>query len=160
MDLVLARNTAGKSGNQPPVRHAIEHRQLFGQPQRLVQRQEIAVNQQLEVLGPLRRRGRQQVRRIHQPIGRAVVLVEPDAVIAEPVELLPGLEVLGVGAHRHLRPEESLRQRPWQLALAILEVLQVLAVRHQIKDKDSHARVLFSIPIPITCSNLTLLLHA
>ena len=32
-----------------------------------------------------------------------MVLVEADPVIAEPVELLPGLEMLGIGAHRDVR---------------------------------------------------------
>jgi hypothetical protein len=35
---------------------AIEHRQLLGQAQRLVQRQEVAVDQQFQPLGALRRR--------------------------------------------------------------------------------------------------------
>ena len=94
-----------KPRNQPPVRHAVEHRQLFGQSQRLVQWQQIAVDQQFEVFGALRRRGGQQIGRVHQPIGRAVMLVEPDPVIAEPVELLPGVEMLGIGARRDLRLE-------------------------------------------------------
>jgi len=51
--LVLARDAAGKARDQPPIRHAVEHRQLFGQSERLVQWQEIAVDQQLEVLGAL-----------------------------------------------------------------------------------------------------------
>src|SRR5712671_1081003 len=80
-----------------PLGHAVEHRQLLGEAQRLVQRQEIAVDQQFEPFGALRRRGCQQVGRVHQPVGRAVVLVEPDAVIAQPVELLPSLEMLGIG---------------------------------------------------------------
>ena len=100
VDLVFARDAAGKAGDQPPVRHAIEHRQLFGQPQRLVQRQQIAVDQELQVLGALCRRRGQQVGRVHQPVGRAMMLVEPDPVIAEPVELLPGVEMLGIGARR------------------------------------------------------------
>jgi hypothetical protein len=59
VDLIFARNAASKSGNQPAIGHAVEHCELFGKPQRLVQRQEVAVNQQFKPFGALRRRGRQ-----------------------------------------------------------------------------------------------------
>jgi len=51
-----------------------------------------------------------------------VVLVEPDPVITEPVEFLPGFEVLGIGARRDLRLEIFPRQRIGQL-VADLQVL-------------------------------------
>jgi hypothetical protein len=50
-----------------------------------VQRQQIAVDQQLQLFGALRSRGRQQVRRVHQAVGRAMMLVEPGAVIAQAI---------------------------------------------------------------------------
>ena len=43
------------------------------------------------------------------------MLVEADAVVAEPVDLLPGVEMLGVGAHRDVGLEMRLRQRIGQL---------------------------------------------
>jgi len=137
VDLVLARNAAGKAGNQSPIGHAVKHRQLFGQAQRLVQWQEIAVNQQFEPFCALRRRGRQQVRRVHQAIGRAVVLVEPDAVIPQPIELLPSLEVFGIGSRRNLRLEILLWQRVGQL-VADLQVLELFAVSQEIEYKNLH----------------------
>ena len=76
--LVFARNAAGKAGDQPPVGQAVEHREFFGQAQRFVQRQQVAVDQQLEPLGALRGGGRHQVGRVHQAVGRAVVLVEAE----------------------------------------------------------------------------------
>ena len=100
--LVFARDAAGKAGDQPAFRQAVDHRQLLGEAQRLVQRQEIAVDQQLQILGALRRRGGHQIGAVHQPVGRAVVLVEPDPVIAELVEQLPGVEMLLIGAHRRV----------------------------------------------------------
>src|SRR6516164_7917167 len=39
VDVVLARNTAGKPRDKPAVRHTVEHRKLFSQAERLVQRQ-------------------------------------------------------------------------------------------------------------------------
>ena len=109
VDLVLARDAAREARDQPAVRQAVEHRQLFGQPQRLMQRQQVAVDQELQLLGALRGRRRHQVRRVHQPVGRAVMLVEADAVIAEPVHLLPRLEMLGVGPHRDVSLEVAVR---------------------------------------------------
>jgi hypothetical protein len=38
-----------------PVRQAVDHRQFLGETQRLMQRQQIAVDQELQVLGALRR---------------------------------------------------------------------------------------------------------
>jgi hypothetical protein len=138
VDLVFTRYPAGKAGNQPSIRHAVEHRQLFGQPQRLVQWQQIAVDQQFEPFGALRRRGRQQVWRVHQPIGRAVMLVEPDAVIAQAVELFPGFEMLCIGACRYLRLEKLLGQRIWQLVVDF-QMIELLAIRQEIEDEDFHA---------------------
>src|SRR4029453_115521 len=34
VDVVLARDAAGESRNEPPVRHTVEHRQLLGEPPR------------------------------------------------------------------------------------------------------------------------------
>ena len=113
--LVFARDAAREAGDQPAVRQAVEHRQLLGQPQRLVQRQQIAVDQELQLLGALRGGRRHQVGRIHQPVGRAMMLVEADAVIAQAVHLLPGIEMLGVGADRHVGLEMPLAQGIGQL---------------------------------------------
>ena len=50
MDLVFAWDATRKAGDQPAVRQAIQHRQFFGEPQRFVQRQQVAVDQELEIL--------------------------------------------------------------------------------------------------------------
>jgi hypothetical protein len=55
------------------------------------------------------------------------MLVEPDPVVAELVEGLPRLEVLLVGAHRHLGLEVAPGQGPRQL-IALLQVVEMLAV--------------------------------
>ncbi len=66
-----------------------------------------------------------------------MVLVEPDAVIAEPVHLLPGLEMLGIGAHRDLGFEVLLRQRIGQL-VADLQMVELFAIGQEIEDEDLH----------------------
>ena len=55
------------------------------------------------------------------------MLIEPDPVITEPVELFPGFEVLGIGPCRHLRFEVFVGQRIGQL-VADLQMLELLAV--------------------------------
>jgi len=66
-----------------------------------------------------------------------MVLVEPDSIITQPVELLPSLEVLGIGPHRNLRLEIFLRQRIWQLA-ADFQMLQLLAIRQEVEYENLH----------------------
>src|SRR5690242_16237072 len=67
-----------------------------------------------------------------------MMLVEPDPVIAEAVELFPGLEVLGIGPRRDLRVEMFARQRIRQL-VADLQMLELLPVSQQIKDEHLHS---------------------
>ncbi len=137
VNLVLARDAAREARDQPAVRQAVEHRQLLGKPQRLVQRQQIAVDQQFQLLGALRGGRRHQVGRIHQPIGRAMMLVEADPVIAQAVHLFPGIEMLGVRTDRHVRLEMPLAQGIGQLR-ARLQMVEVLAVGQKVEDKDFH----------------------
>ncbi len=138
---VFPRGAAGDPGDQPPVGEAVEHGQLLGQPQRLVQRQEVAVDQQLHPLSALRRSGHQQVRRVHQAIGRGVVLVHPHAVEAQPLHLGPGVQMLPIGLDRRLRLEvagEELARQPAVLA----EPVDVRLVVHQVEDEDLHSALL------------------
>ncbi len=84
-------------------------------------------------------RRRQHVRVMHhQPVRRGVVLVQPDAVEAPALELLPGFEVLDVGARRHLRIEMRLGQRIRKPFARRLELIEMLAVRKQVHDVHFH----------------------
>ena len=65
------------------------------------------------------------------------MLVEPDAVIPQVVELLPRLEVLGISARRDLGLEVFLWQRVGQLA-ANFQMFELLTIRKKIEDKDLH----------------------
>ena len=67
-----------------------------------------------------------------------MVLVEADAVVAQPVHRLPRVEVLGVRLHRHLRLEVAPRQRPRQL-VALLQVVEVFVVGKQVEHEHAHA---------------------
>jgi hypothetical protein len=56
-----------------------------------------------------------------------MMLVKADAVIAEPVHLLPGFEMLGIGAHRDVRFEIAVGERIGELD-ADLEMLELFAI--------------------------------
>ncbi len=65
------------------------------------------------------------------------MLVETKTVVAQSVDFLPGIEVLGVGAHRDIRLEVPGGQWIGQF-VADLQVVQMFAVGEQVKDKDLH----------------------
>ena len=78
-----------------------------------------------------------------------MVLVEADAVIAEPVECFPGFEVLGVGPHRRRGIEMPFRERVREFRAAFLQMVEIGVIRQQVKNEYLHGRAL-----PISCSPL------
>src|SRR5579863_10435171 len=68
-----------------------------------------------------------------------MVLVEADPVIAEPVQQLPGVEMLLIGAHRRPGIEMPLRQRVGQFGLAAFQMVEIGVIGQQIEDEDFHA---------------------
>src|SRR5205814_2254053 len=102
-------------------------------------RQQIAVDQQFQVLGALRRRGGHQIGAVHQPVRRAVMLVEADPVIAKAVERLPGVEMLLIGAHRRRGIEMAFGERVGELGLAALQMVEIGVVGQEVEDKDFHS---------------------
>ena len=72
------------------------------------------------------------------------MLVEADAVIAEPVHLFPGFEMLGIGAHRNIGLEVAAGERIGELA-ANLEMVELFAIGEQVEDEDFHGA------FPVTC---------
>src|SRR5471032_3232315 len=69
-----------------------------------------------------------------------MMFVEADAVIAEPVHFLPGIEMFGIGANRDVGLEVAVRQRIGQFA-ADLEMVELFAIGEQIEDEDLHGHV-------------------
>ena len=65
------------------------------------------------------------------------MLVEPDSVITQAVELLPGFQMLGIGPGRHLGFEIFVGQRVGQL-VADLQVLKLFAIGQEIENKHFH----------------------
>ena len=141
IDVVFARHAAGEAGQDAPARHGVGHRQLLGDAERIVQRHQIAEHQELQLLGPLRADRRHHVRRVHHAVRRGVVLVQADAVEAELVHLLPGLQMLFVGPRRDLAIVVIERQRIGQI-LGRFVLIEVLSVGEQVEDEDFHYRFL------------------
>src|SRR5882724_1500344 len=65
------------------------------------------------------------------------MLVETDAVVAEAVHFLPGLEMFGVGADGDVGLEVTVRKRIGEFA-ADLEMVKLFAVCEQIEDENFH----------------------
>ena len=72
---------------------------------------------------------------------RGVVLVQADAVVAELVHLLPGLQMLLVGLGRDFAIVMIVRQRVGEV-LGFLVLVEMLGVGQQVEDEDFHFRVL------------------
>jgi hypothetical protein len=144
IDLVFARHAAREARHNAPAREVVGHRQLLGDAQRIVQRQQVAEDEELQLFRALRACRRHHVRRVHQPVRGGVVLVQTDAVIAEPVHLLPDGEVLLVGARRDFRVEIRAAQRKRHMT-AGLELVEVTVERQEIEQKDLHGCSFFRV---------------
>ena len=136
---VFPRNAPNEPGDDAAAGHAIGHRQLLRQPQRLVDRQRVAVDQDLQALGDLRGRGRHEVRRVHQAVGRGVVLVESHAIETELVHVGPRLQMLPVVFRRHLGSKVTPGQRIRETPLHV-QMVQSLRIGQQIEGEDFHRR--------------------
>src|SRR5216117_3720091 len=78
---VLLGHPAHKSGDDAAARHAVEHRDLFGQPDRIVvKRGQVTEDRDLDATRALTERGRDEIRGRHQAVGFGVVLVDSDGV--------------------------------------------------------------------------------
>ncbi len=66
-----------------------------------------------------------------------MMLVEPDPVIAEPVQFLPGFEMLGIGPDGDFGLEMPARQRIGEL-VADFQMVELFAIGQQIEDEDLH----------------------
>ncbi len=66
-----------------------------------------------------------------------MVLVHPDAVEAQAVHLLPGVQVFGIGLDRRLRIEIAAAEPTRQLSIDP-EAVEVGLVVHQVEDEDLH----------------------
>ena len=119
--------------DQPAVRHVVEHRVFFGDAQRVqVQRQEIAEDDDLAALGPLRQRRGDQVGRWHQPVDVLMVLVEHHAVEAELVGIGELVDILLIEAAALLRVPQAVRHRHPAGVVFLVEVRRQVRIGHEV----------------------------
>ena len=98
----LASGAAHPAGDQPAARDHVDHGKLLDQPQRVVpDRQNVAEQDDLGAIGGLGEDGRLDVHRAAHAEGRAVVLVEHDAVEAHllGIDALVEVAVVEIGAY-------------------------------------------------------------
>src|SRR5262245_5980970 len=129
---VFLGDPARESRDDAAAGQAIQHRESFGQPNRIVvERGQIAENRDLDATGALTERRRDEIRRRHQPVRFRVVLVDPDRV--EPVFLVQDhlVEVLGV----HLLSADRIEHR---IGVRIMRRRVEVRPRHQVERVDFH----------------------
>ena len=137
VDPVFARHAAGEARKDAPLRHAVNHRDFLGDPQRIVQRQQVAEHQEFELLHLPAGRRRHHVGRHLQAVRRGVVLVEADAVVAERVHFRPDVQMCGVAPRRDFRIEIFARQRIGDETV-LFEFIEMLPVGEQVHQIDFH----------------------
>ena len=70
-----------------------------------------------------------------------MMLVKAQPVVAELIDQLPGVEVLGIGADRDLGFEMPAGERVGQFGSS-LQMVELFAIGQQIEDKNFHGGVL------------------
>ena len=109
---IFRRDAAHEAGDQPAVGEAVDHRVFFGDANRMIaQRQDITEHADLDLLGFLAERGRDQIRRGHRAVGAVMVLVENHTVEPQLFAIGHLLQVLIVIGHAFGRIEETTRHR-------------------------------------------------
>ena len=109
---IFRRNAADEAGDQPAVAEAVDHGVFFGDAHRMIaQRQNVAEDADLYLLGFLAQRGGDQIGRRHRAVGAVVVLVEDHAVETQFLAVGHLLEVLGVVRGAFGRIEIAARHR-------------------------------------------------
>ena len=121
--VIFGADAAHEAGDDAALRQIVEHREFFGDVDRIVdQRQRAAEDRDLDPLGALDERARDQVRRRHHAVGGLMVLVDADGVEAELFGVGELIEIGLVFLRALLRIVEAVRQhhpgRAMLLALA------------------------------------------
>ena len=129
---VLLGHPAHESRDDAAARHAVEHRDLFGQPDRIVvKRGQVTEDRDLDATRALTERGRDEIRGRHQAVGFGVVLVDSDGV--EPVLLVHHhlVQVLRV----HLLGADRIEQ---PVGIGVIRRFVEVRPRHQVERVDFH----------------------
>jgi hypothetical protein len=131
------------SGDDAPARDAIEHGDLLGHARgRVVERQRVAHDGDLDPPRAHGEHGRDDVRRRHQAIRILVMLVHADAVEAERLGLGELIDVFVVVDLRFFGVEEVVGHPDPGRVVLLLEVGRKIPVRHRVEEEVLHGALL------------------
>ena len=133
------RRADRKARDQPPAGHHVQHRHFLGDAgRRVVERDRIAHQHELDAGGPARQRRRHQVGRRHQAVGVLMVLVDADAVEADARRIFELVQVFVVGAVPDRRIEQLGGHIDPDRAMLFPEVVGQLGIGHQVEEVEFH----------------------
>ena len=133
------RRADGEPGDQPSAADAVEHRELFGHPdRRVVQRDRVADHTDRSAAGPAGQTGGDDVRARHDPVAVLVVLVDADAVEPELVGVLELVHVLVVHGVGPGRVEQLAVDVDPDRPVLLPEVVRQIRPRHQVEPGELH----------------------
>ena len=130
----IHRRPHRETRHQPPTAHDVEHGELLGHPNgRIIERQAIAEDDQRRARGPTRQRGGDQVRRGHEAVGVAMVLVAADAIEAHLLGVFHLVEKLVIELMPLFGVEEMAGYIHPDAAIFLREVVRQKTVWHQME---------------------------
>ncbi len=138
--VIFGADAAHEAGDEAAARQVVDHRVFFGDHQRVVeQRQRAAEDRDLGALDRARQRAGQHAGRRHHAVGGLMVLVEADAVEAEPVGQLHLVEILVIELGALLRIVVAVGIGHPGRAVLLDRVEVGVPIRHQVEVEEFHA---------------------
>ena len=138
--VIFGADAAHEAGDEAAARQVVEHRVFFGDHQRIVEeRQRPAEDRDLGALDRAGQRAGEHARRRHHAVGGLVVLVEADAVEAEPVGQFHLVEILVIEVGALFRVVVAVGIGDPGRAVLLDGVEIGVPVRHQVEIEDFHA---------------------
>ena len=138
VDEVFAGDAPDDSGDEAALGEAVHHGDFFGKAQRVLDGEDVAVNQELHATGALGCGGGHEVGGVHQAIGGGVVFVEGNAVVAKLIHEGPSFQVFPIIADRCFGPEVTLGQGIGKL-VSLQDVVHLDGIADVVEDEYLHA---------------------
>ena len=137
--MIFGADATYEARHQPAARDVVDHRELFGDRQRIVEeRQRAAEHRDLAVLRAARERACHDAGNGHQAIGVLVMLVDADAVPAEFIGIFDLVEIAVIELVADLRIVVGVRQRhPGGIVFLIVVGIE-RRIGHEMKKEEFH----------------------
>ena len=148
--MILGADAAHEAGNDAAAGEVVEHREFFGDGQRIVhQRQRAAENRDVGMLDAAGQRAGQHAGYRHHAVSGLMVFVEADAVEAELIGELHLVEIVVIEFGAFFRIVVLVRERHPGGAVLGDGVEIDGAIRHQVEVEELHGVILFT---PLVCA--------